>query len=250
MPLLDHWAESSGELVLSPGEIHVWRAGLDCSQSILSRYAATLAADEKARAERFVFERDRNRFIAARGILRQLLGRYLHREPANLRFAYHAKGKPFLAHPATNRPLEFNIAHSRGLALLAFSFDFPLGVDIEFVRSDIAAEEIAERYFSPQEVVELLSLPPVARAEGFFLGWTRKEAYVKAIGGGLHIPLSSFRVSLTPARPAILESTDNSRWSLRSLSPGSEYAGALVAEGSEDKDWQVHCWDWQMSEKS
>src|SRR5271154_7601671 len=128
MPLLDGWAENSGEFVLSPGEIHVWRARVDCSKSALSRYAASLAVDEKARAERFFFERDRNRFIAARGILRGLLGGYLRCGPADLAFAYRAKGKPFLARPPSDPPIEFNIAHSRDLVLLAFSAGLALGV--------------------------------------------------------------------------------------------------------------------------
>jgi 4'-phosphopantetheinyl transferase len=250
MPLLDDWAENSGELILSSREVHVWRARIDGSPSIISRYARTLAADEKARAERFFFDRDRNRFIAARGILRQLLGRYLHCSPAEVEFAYRAKGKPFLARRAGNPPIEFNIAHSRELVLLAFSSGRALGVDVEFVRADIAAEEIAERYFSTPEVAELRALPPVARPQGFFLGWTRKEAYIKAIGDGLHIPLTSFRVSLTPSQPAILESVDSSRWSLLSLNPGPGYAGALVVEGSEDKDWKVRCWDWNLDKSS
>jgi 4'-phosphopantetheinyl transferase len=250
MPLLDVWAENSGELLLSSSEVHVWRARTDASQSMTSRYAETLAADEKARAECFFFERDRDRYIAARGILRQLLGRYLHCSPAEVEFAYRAKGKPFLTQPASNPPIEFNIAHSRELVLLAFSSGRALGVDVEFVRSDIAAEEIAERYFAPQEVAELRALPPAARPQGFFLGWTRKEAYIKAIGDGLHIPLTSFRVSLTPSQPATLESADTSRWSLRSLSPGPEYAGALVVEGSEGKDWKVRCWDWKFHESA
>jgi 4'-phosphopantetheinyl transferase len=239
------WAKNSGELVLTPGEIHVWRAVLDCSHSILLQYAATLADDEKARAARFFFERDHNRFVAARGILRHLLGGYLRCSPSDLQFAYHPRGKPFLVKLATNRSIEFNIAHSRNLALLAFSCGYSLGVDVEFVRSDIAAEEIAERYFCPQEVAELRALRPSARPEGFFLGWTRKEAYIKAVGDGLHIPLTSFRVSLTASQPAILESADKSRWSIKSLSPAPEYAGALVAEGSEGRDWQVRCWDWK-----
>ena len=117
-----------------------------------------------------------------------------------------------------------------------------LGVDVELIRSDIASEEIASRYFAPREVAELQSLPPSARAEGFFLCWTRKEAYIKAVGDGLQISLASFRVSLVPSQPPCLESADSSRWTLRSLSPAPDYVGALVGEG---KDWQLHCFDWQ-----
>ena len=243
MAIQCHWPSNSGELCLLRGEVHVWSARLDCAEPFLERLAATLSADETARANRFFFARDRSAFIAARGILRQLLASYLHRPPADLQFVYHSRGKPFLAPSAQGTPLEFNVAHSHGLALLAFSLDSPLGVDVEFVRSDFASEEIAERYFAPQEVAELHSLPPAQRPEGFFCGWTRKEAYVKALGDGLQVPLASFRVSLTPSQPAVLESADSGRWSLHSLSPASGFASALVAEG---KDRRVHCWNWLM----
>ncbi len=162
-----------------------------------------------------------------------------------MQLGYHARGKPFLLSPPAHPPIDFNVAHSRDLALLAFSSGFPLGVDVEFVRPEIASEEIAGRYFSAQEVSELLALPAASRSQAFFLGWTRKEAYVKALGDGLQIPLASFSVSLTPFQPAILESADSDRWSLQSLSPAEEYAAAIVAEG---KDRAIRCWDWQMNE--
>jgi 4'-phosphopantetheinyl transferase len=241
------WPGNSGTPVLLRGEIHVWSARLDCAGLPLERLAATLSVDETARANRFFFARDRNEFIVARGILRQLLASYLHRAPTDLQFAYQPRGKPFLAPPSDGVPLEFNIAHSHGLALMAFSLGSALGVDVEFVRSDFATEEIAERYFAPQELAELLSLPPAQRPEGFFCGWTRKEAYVKALGDGLQIPLASFRVSLTPSQSAVLECADSGRWSLYSLSPAPDFAGALVAE---DKDWRVRCWHWATNDES
>jgi 4'-phosphopantetheinyl transferase len=247
MAIRCHWPDNSGDLVLPRGEIHVWSARLACAGPLVEHLAATLSVDETARANRFVFARDRRAFIVARGILRQLLAGYLHRAPADLQFAYHPRGKPFLVPPFQHTPLEFNIAHSHGLALLAFCLGSAVGVDVEFVRSDFASEEIAERYFAPQEVAELRSLPPAQRQEGFFSGWTRKEAYIKARGDGLQIPLASFRVSLTPSQPAVLESADNGRWSLHTLCPAQDFAGALVAEG---KDWRVRCWNWTMNNAS
>jgi 4'-phosphopantetheinyl transferase len=245
MAIQCHWPSNSAELCLLRGDVHVWSARLDCAAPVLERLAATLSADETARANRFFFARDRSAFIAARGILRQLLASYLHRAPADLQFAYHPSGQPFLVPSTQDTSLEFNVAHSHGLALLAFSLDSPLGVDVEFVRSDFASEEIAERYFAPQEAAELGSLPPAQRPEAFFCGWTRKEAYVKALGDGLQVPLATFRVSLTPSQPAVLESADCGRWSLHSLSPASGFTGALVAEG---KDRRVHCWNWLMED--
>jgi 4'-phosphopantetheinyl transferase len=128
------------------------------------------------------------------------------------------------------------------LALLAFALGRNLGIDVEFIRPEFPADEIAQRYFSPKEVMELRTLPPSLRAEGFYLCWTRKEAYIKATGEGLHVPLESFNVSLTPGRPERLESTDSGRWSMRSLYPDPFYAGALVAEGQQ---LRLRQWGWE-----
>jgi 4'-phosphopantetheinyl transferase len=241
-PTHDWTSHPGGDLLISPAEVHVWRLPLDSPGAVLEPLATTLRPEERARAEKFFFDRDRNAYIAARGVLRQLLSRYLGCPPSELQFGYESRGKPFLASPSSKRPLNFNVAHSRDIALLAFSAGPPVGVDVEFIRSDISSEEIAVRYFAPQEVAELLALAPEQRPEAFFLGWTRKEAYVKALGDGLQIPLASFCVSLTPGQPATLESADSSRWTLRNLSPGPGYAGALVAEG---KNWTLRCFAWQ-----
>jgi 4'-phosphopantetheinyl transferase len=133
------------------------------------------------------------------------------------------------------------VSHSHGVALLGFAIRRRLGIDVELVRPDIANKETAERYFSPQETVELRALQPSLRAEAFFLCWTRKEAYIKARGEGLLIPLKSFSVGLIPGQPERLESADSHRWTLRSLKPDPAYAGALVGEGT---GWRMRCWDW------
>ena len=211
----------------------------------MQRYQKILSLDETLRADRYYFSRDRYAFVAARGALRELLGRYLAKPPSELAFDYGAYGKPSLRQDSPKLVMQFNVSHSRGLALMAFSWGLRLGVDVESIRQDIASEEIAARFFSPKEVVELHSLPQAMRAEGFFLCWTRKEAYVKAIGSGLQISLKSFHVSLTPSEPEHLESADSEGWTLRSLRPGDGFVGAVVAEG---KNWELHCWDW--TEKS
>jgi 4'-phosphopantetheinyl transferase len=244
MPDFDEWLAPPAVLALAAGGVHIWRADLRCTEPTLRHFEQTLVADEKFRAGRFYFERDRNHFIAARGILRDLLGRYLGCAPETIRFAYREQGKPALCEVAGSPHIEFNVSHSHGLALLAFSRNRALGVDIERIRPDISAEEIAERYFSPQEVVELLALPPASRAEGFFRCWTRKEAYVKARGEGLQISLKSFHVSLAPGQPARLVSADSERWSLYSLRPFEQSLGAIVAEG---QDLCVHGYDWSAA---
>jgi len=237
----DAWDLRPDRLALEVDEVHVWRASLDCDERVLHQFDATLAPDEKGRAQRFVFQPDRNSYIAARGVLRELLGRYLNRAPAEIEFDYGPQGKPALRSGPSQTGVQFNISHSHGMALFAFTVGRQVGVDVELVRPDFAGEKIAERFFSSLEVMELRSLPETARDEGFFLCWTRKEAYIKARGEGLQIPLKSFHVSLTPGEPARLQADDSSRWSLRSLRPGGRYVGAVVVEG---QGWKVRGWEW------
>ena len=243
---LNYWGPNSGKLELREAEIHIWRAYLHRTETVLHQFESTFSTDEKVRADRFVFRRDRNHFVGTRGILRELLGKYLSRSPEELQFDYTVLGKPSLRAEIFEQSVQFNVSHSHGLALLAFTVGRDLGVDIEFVRSGFAIKEIADRYFSAQEVAELRALPPTMQTEAFFLCWTRKEAYIKARGEGLQIPLDSFHVSLTPGMPERLQSLDSSRWNLRSLSPDPRYVGAIAAEGI---DWQLHCWDWKPTNR-
>jgi 4'-phosphopantetheinyl transferase len=228
-------------LDLPEGDVHVWKARLNFGEAALRHMNNLLSEDEKKRASRFVFQPDRDRFIASRGVLRELLGKYLQMPPAEIAFHYGPRGKPFLPESLENRTVHFNVSHSHDLGLFAFSSRKRVGVDIEFIRHDFGGEEIAERYFSTQELEELRALPMTLREEGFFRCWTRKEAYIKALGDGLLIPLKSFRVSLTPGRPARLESADSSFWTLRSINPDPGYVAALVGEG---RGWKLRCMDW------
>lgn len=239
----NEWQLSPKRLELAADEIHVWRANLESEENVLRPFEETLSGNEKARAKRFFFQRDRSRFIAARGILRELLGRYVDRAPAHLEFDYGPQGKPVLRAKAAQQCVNFNVSHSHGMALFGFAARRHLGVDVELVRS-FAGEKIAERYFSPQEVTELYRLPAALQDEGFFLCWTRKEAYIKARGEGLHIPLKSFHVSLTPGEPEQLQTSDGVDWSLRSLRPDPQYVGAVVGEG---KGWKLRGWSWTPS---
>jgi 4'-phosphopantetheinyl transferase len=243
MPVSANWTARPGEPLLTETDIHLWRASLDCNQAILQRWEATLAEDELARASRFIFPLDRNRFIAARGILRAIFSQYLQRPAAAVEFMYGPEGKPRLRVRDAVCPIRFNLSHSQGLAVFAFSCNREIGVDVEAIRANVTAEEIAERFFSSNELAEFRALPPEQRAEGFFACWTRKEAYVKARGSGLAIPLDSFDVSLTPGTPEGLVSVDSDRWMLNSFRPADGYAGALVAEGN---DLRLHFWDWAL----
>jgi len=236
------WQSAPSKLGLESSEVHVWRASLACQPATLHRLEATLTEDEKRRAERFLFERDRNHYTAGRGILRELLGKYLSCAPAGLRFRYGPQEKPALDAEATPKSARFNLSHSHGLAVFAFSLGREVGIDLEFIRPDFATDDIATRFFSARELAELRALPAELRAEGFFLCWTRKEAYVKAHGAGLHIPLESFSVSLTPGQPEKLISPDSERWTVWSFQPAAGFAGAILGEGS---GWRMIQFDWQ-----
>jgi 4'-phosphopantetheinyl transferase len=218
---------------LGPDEVHVWSVDLDrLPEAVLGQ---PLSANERERGRRFRFERDRRRFVTARGLLRRLLGRYLGLEPSRLRFGYGPRGKPFLA---GEDELRFNVSHSGGLALLAFAWDRELGVDVEEEREVEEAEAIARRYFSSWEERELRLLTEVERQAAFFRCWTRKEAFIKATGDGLSRPLDAFDVTLAPGEPARLLRVEGEpeaafRFWLEDVSPAPGFAGALAVEGRE-----------------
>jgi 4'-phosphopantetheinyl transferase len=240
------WLSPPKELVLAENEVHVWRADLECEPADVQAFRRLLSTDEIAKAERFYFERDRSHFIAARGLLRTILGRYLRIYPGRLRFFYKLYGKPALVGENGDKIYSFNLSHSHGLLLLAITRGREVGVDIERIHSELGVQgqEIAERFFSPNEVAKLCSLPTDQKAEAFFYCWTRKEAYVKAKGGGLSVPLDQFEVSLSPGEPAALLHAlprDASDWSMEELHPGPAYAAALVVQG---RPLKLRCWQW------
>lgn len=240
------WPHPPGDLALGRDEVHVWRARLARPDADVERLRATLMPDEAERAGRFYFEQDRRHFVAARGVLRCLLGRYLGLEPCAVRFRYGSFGKPELAEESGGGCLRFNVSHSRELAIYALSLDRDVGVDIEYMRADFECIEVARSFFSPSEIAALRALPARDRKEAFFNCWTRKEAFIKAQGTGLSYPLSHFSVSLLPGEPARLlevsgEAREASRWVIRELEPHPEYAAALAAEGN---GWKLKCWQW------
>jgi 4'-phosphopantetheinyl transferase len=193
-----------------------------------------LSADERERADRFYFERDRRRYVVGRALLRKLLARYTAVGADELAFDYGQFGKPSLgAGPS------FNLSHSGEVALYAFAAAGELGVDVEVDDADFAKDRIAERFFSPAEVRVLRSLPPAAQPRAFLCCWTRKEAFIKARGDGLSLALDSFDVTLAPDAPAALLRTAWSRhepgeWQIEDLSdPGGGYVAALAIRANE-----------------
>jgi len=187
------WSPPPATLGLGSNEVHVWRADLALKVSGLPRLQQFLSADEKTRARRFHFQKDREHFVVARGILRSILACYLEMDPRQLRFCYSPYGKPALAWESGRSGLRFNVSHAHGLALYAITCGRELGVDVEFNRTDLAGEQIAEQFFSPREVVALRALPKKMQQEAFITCWTRKEAYIKARGEGLHFPWTSLK---------------------------------------------------------
>ena len=241
------WCVPPANLKLVHSDVHVWRASFYQLFSYEEDFGELLSGDEQAKARRYRFEDNRREYIVGRGLLRHLLGCYLDQDPASLQFFYNAYGKPALMHTKGSEPLSFNVSHAHGIILLAFTLDRELGIDIERIRPEAAHDGVAERFFSSHEVHELRTLPLHAQPLGFFNCWTRKEAYIKARGEGLNIPLNQFDVSLVPGEPAaLLESRvdpqDTNRWTLCALDMGTQYAAALAVEGS---DWELKCWDWR-----
>jgi len=178
--------------------------------------------------------------------LRMILSRCLDAEPAQVQFAFGSRGKPYLAGPFKDGEVQFNMSHSQDLALIALTRNRETGVDLEQIRPVPDIEQIVERYFSPRERGVFFSLPPDQKLEAFFNGWTRKEAFVKALGEGLARPLDEFDVTLRPGEPARLIGIRNApqeafQWSLQALAPGRDMIAALAVEGG---DWRLACWRW------
>lgn len=229
------WLSWPGRRSLGEGEVHVWRVRLEQPASLVERLSANLSRDERERARRYYFSRDSRHFTVARGALREIVSFYVDTPAERLRFVCNEYGKPSLPDSHTET-LRFNVAHSHDFALYALTRNREIGIDVEFMREELASVQIAESFFSPLEVAMLRALPSRLQAKAFFNCWTRKEAYVKARGAGLSHPLNRFAVSLVPgANPAILRTDDDpaeaSRWSLIELSPGPNYVGALAVEG-------------------
>ena len=241
------WLPPPTDLALSNDDVHVWRATLERNGAYVETLQQILSADERARAERFHFDRDRKGFIVARGLLRLILSRYLDMEPDKLYFCHGAHGKPGLITTSDQEALSFNASHSRGLALYAISRSRKVGIDLECIDTDFDCEPIAERFFSPREKATLRSLQSEQmKLMAFFNCWTRKEAYIKAQGAGLSLPLDQFDVSLLPGEPARLLNTSGdplevSRWHLKELFPGPGYVAALAVEGHS---CPLACWEW------
>jgi 4'-phosphopantetheinyl transferase len=257
MPALERFAPPPGPPPPpAAGEVDVWAVPLDPPEAEVAALARLLAPDEAERAERFRFERHRRRYTVGRGVLRTLLGRYHGVPPRAVAFGYGAKGKPFLAEPAAGAParhrayapLHFNLSNSEELALVAFCREAEVGADLERLRPMPDCLHIAERFFSAAERQALAAQPPEELDRAFFRCWTRKEAYLKAVGDGITAPLDAFDVTLAPGEPPRMLSIDGdpgraAAWELVHVEPAAGYLGALALP-ARPGGWRLRGWRW------
>jgi 4'-phosphopantetheinyl transferase len=218
---------------LSKNEVHVWMIPLDQDPDSTGHYYQVLSVDERNRAERFHFERHRRRFIISHGVLRGILSQYLACHPAEIQFDLTSHGKPMVSGSLKTFDLLFNLTHSHELAVVAVNHQHEIGVDVEYIKKMGDMEKIATRFFSKLEKVAYLDLPEEQRVHGFFNCWTRKEAFIKAIGEGFSYPLDQFDVTLTPGSPVRLlrigdDPGEAPRWTLESFQQGMDYIGSVA----------------------
>jgi 4'-phosphopantetheinyl transferase len=239
------WCTPSPELSLLPNAVHVWRADLGMEAAYLRRLERSLSADERARASRFRFPRDRDRFVGARGLLREILAPYLNDSPEGLSFGYGAHGKPFLT--GEHGTLRFNVSHSFDAMLLAIANLREVGVDVESMRNiGLVMDEIGDMVLSEPEKQALARFDGEDKRTNFLRFWTLKEALIKADGRGVSLPLKQIDVSASEGRVAVVNETTGewrrcTRWKLRTLTPVPGYVAALAAEG---QDWRLALWHW------
>lgn len=244
MNITDSAFQIESSLPLPEDEVHLWRVDLEAVGGDEFRWQQVLSSEELTRAGRFHLSRDRQRFVASRAWLRTILAGYLKMAPSSLSFSYSKKEKPALGPPFASSNITFNVSHSGRIALLAFTRGREIGVDVEHLRSDSDLEGISRRFFSTNERNQLAALPTEERAAAFFRCWTRKEAYIKATGDGLSLPLDQFDVSLGPGESNALlatrpDASEAGRWLLREVPAGPGYMAALCVVGH---DWKLHDW--------
>lgn len=238
-------------LDLPPEEIQVWSVRLDPSAERVEFLGRYLSSDEWQRANRFRFERHRRQYVVGRGSLRLLLSEYLNTPPEQVVFTYGPRGKPALMpgeREQDSRGLFFNLSNSDERALIGFVRGREIGVDLEYLKPMPDCEQIAERFFSQSERLVLRGIPAERKEEAFFNCWTRKEAYLKAVGEGLAAPLDSFDVTLAPGEAPRMhtlrgDAAAASRWFFEHLRPAPDYIGAIALERQSEREvWPLRTW--------
>jgi 4'-phosphopantetheinyl transferase len=243
-----NWMCGPEALELSPEEVHVWRAYSNHGKEIMGEFWRSLSDDERARASRFHFQEHKDRYVMSHGVLRDILRRYrtLVREPFG--FTPTSYGKLELAPEVGGHGVKFSLSHSHMLALFAICLEHRIGVDVEHLKHVADWQQIADRFFSLPERRLLETTPEDKKTKAFLTCWTRREAYVKARGEGLSIPMSSFRILESPEGTVNVKakqySGDANHWWCQDLFPDEQYVSALVVEGYRSP---LLCWHWQGS---
>lgn len=231
------WKKATADLQLALDTVDVWRLRLDIAEAEMTSYFSLLPHDEQQRAQRFTFPAKRREFIVTRGELRRIVGQILDVDPKQITFAYTDKDKPYLTSKYQNHAITFNISHSHDMALIAITLDLDIGVDIEKIREEVKFEKLAQHYFSQNEYEALQKLPKQQLPRAFYACWTRKEAFVKALGKGIAFGLAQFSVSVDPldATPSLITHWDKNvmaNWSLVNIDVEQDYQAALAVAGT------------------
>ncbi|WP_310487227.1 4'-phosphopantetheinyl transferase superfamily protein [Chamaesiphon sp. VAR_69_metabat_338] len=217
-------------MLLPPREIQIWSTNLDRERAQIDKFSQLLTATERQRAAKFVNPLHGDRWIVARGYLRQILSQYLDLSPAQIEFSYGAQGKPEIA----GSQLQFNLSHSHDRAVYGISAQHPIGIDIEYIHP-IAAADLVDRFFSTAEQAIFHNLSIDLHQAAFFHAWVQKEAYLKACGTGLHTPLDKIEVSIDPRTPAaIMAAPIAGTWRIQKLEIAADFASAMAIGGDYD----------------
>ena len=246
----DLWRRSSVVITEPIDHVDLWRVRLEKFGHNNQGLRSILSAEELDRADRFRFPHLRENFVLSHAALRAILARYLQIRPPAISFHTGEYGKPEICEPLNPRNLQFNLSHSGEWAIIAVTQGRAVGVDIEKFRADVEHIDLAHRYFSEREYQSLLELPVDKRERAFFACWTRKEAFIKALGEGLSCPLSQFSVTVSPDDAPALQNVDNnpavvSRWHFANFQPGEDHYGTVVYEKGP---CDLKQWDWSWKE--
>ncbi len=247
MSIITPWTSPPPDLpsILNPGSVHIWRISLNDSPERAYRFRNYLSEDEKLRADRCRSPHPQYQFVVTRGLLRKLLSRYLDVQPADLTFTTQSHGKPILVTPHLF-PIQFNVSHTRGMALIAVTIEQMVGIDVEWIDRKIQDHDIAERYFSSRESAYLSSLPPAERTRRFFSYWTCKEAYFKMLGKGITGGLAQCELFIQRDQPKVnispvSQKEQKEEYSLYQLAVGEEHVGAMCLSCHSP---QISYWTW------
>jgi 4'-phosphopantetheinyl transferase len=238
------WLKPPAKLHLTQQEVHLWFADLVVSPAQLQQFSQSLSADEQQRAARFRFAEDRDRFIATRGILRQILGRYLSIPPQQVEFCYADRGKPALNQTVHATPLQFNLSHSHACALYAITATQAVGVDLEWLRPVTDLAGLTQRFFAAAEHQAIQALPAEQQTQAFFQVWTCKEAVLKATGSGL-AELAAVEVAIADGAVRLVQASGGT-WQVYSLTPAPNWVAAIALAPLDDPSdsWNFTFWQW------